>query len=775
MSVFIAKFDFVEAEKNLKKSMFTDFLPFPPSKVSEISIGRCQLIQFSFEAALDRDIVSFDDECFVAIHGYGSKQLENRVYKTLRSDTTIGDQFSESFCALVLEPNRLIAFSSITGVEQFFIYETTETVYVTNRHNLLSPFLDKPSFSKKSFMWMVGRGHIGDFGFFLEGIYRTKPNHKYVISKEATKVEVPNNSFLFEPLKIGDVVQEINSISEYFAEIINGITAAKSFSISGGKDSRAILGMLDRFGITSDISLSTHGEAFAPDVMAATDLVKCMGLDRQHIVNNNSPKVNTSLLFSKKIAKDITLDFIGSSLSDFKDLQLNSNILIGGHENGFKKRANKKSLEQYIASRRWWLNNLDILGADAFELIQSEYTSELQELLSFVPVNRYSQVDLVNFRTTTFVASNLTNFHISQNQIHPFLDGRFYRLLCGVPDTLLDSQFIHYLLMRNSSYPIEAIPFANDEWPQSLYQIVAGHEFDFRDPKPVEPYRFNQAFPSQKGFGLYEWRIQLAQISTNFTKDYIISNRSFFDFINYETFNSLMDKPVDSLSNGMEIMLRLSLFKVSLLHHFGTRSLNFSHRNSIATEVESLIFHNSSLTPTTVIDRSTYLEDKLSLYEGSIASMARKLHRVSQSNADNYRNIYQFYESLDNLNSSAEEKNNILSSFGLRVIPPEGIEIFSETNCQKRIKITGKMLKSNLEGKQTLLVAFVSNKKFCPPGFVYSDAGAFYFSYLGYDIYPDFSAEIEITQELDFVIVKIMPWYNRRDILISTDTIAIAI
>lgn len=95
--------------------------------------------------------------------------------------------------------------------------------------------------------------------------------------------------------------------------------------------------MLDCFGIILDISLFIYGEVFVLDVMAVIDLVKCMGFDRQYIVNNNFFKVNISLLFLKKIVKDIIFDFIGLFLFDFKDLQFNLNIFIGGYENGFKK------------------------------------------------------------------------------------------------------------------------------------------------------------------------------------------------------------------------------------------------------------------------------------------------------------------------------------------------------------------------------------------------------------------------------------------------------
>ncbi|CAH8773277.1 hypothetical protein [Paenibacillus dendritiformis] len=753
---------------------WSDLFPFTPCSEKYYQNGNSELLVFSFDAALDRNVVIFDRN-IVFIQGYGDHSLEERFYNSIEYENpSFGVDFNESFAGVVLKENSIYAYSSITGVEHLFIYETKNEVVLTNRFNLFVPWLKNVEFRKEAFMWMAGRYHIGDDGTYFEGISRLKPAHLCVITN--------NDAVTYSQHKRGitkvidsEVPEYLDAIIKYFSSIFSGINFKKRLWLSGGKDSRAILGLMDAAGaLNNEISIQTFGELYSPDVMSATKIVDELGLAQFHSVIRPSTK-NTSFDFSRNIAKDLYLDSMGCSLADIKNVSNHKLLIIGGHENGFKAKANKLPLEEYIQSRKYWVDAINILNKDHQESLFKVHAQSLREVLTEIPESRYAQVDSIHFRNSTYVGSAMSISHLGCSEVHPFLDGRMYKLLINCSDDILNSQFIHYYLCSKASAPIEAVSFANDKWPDELQSLLKKSNLEIRKEWD-KPYLFNPNFPSQKNFGMYNWRLNLTNISSTFVYEYILSHRDYFDFINFSTFDSIMKVPMENLKFN-EVYARLALLKMSLVHHFGLKALSFSNINETANEISKLL-ESPNKTINTFVPESNEEKLEARLYENekSIAKLVDQL-KAQTNKEESYEKNNIILKTAVHLAKYNDEislslAKEILNIMNFSELDENGIILTLSEAQLNSSKLTVEIEIITSEVNRALVAIRNNPEGQIPNGFILSDRG-FYYKYLN----PK-PSEYKCTFEMSLTEKKLsdigdnfelilMPWYNEKPIFIG--------
>ena len=788
MSVLLARLrpSSMESYRPGEWGKFARYLPFPASQFASVDHGAVEAGVWSFNAALDRPVQS-DPRGTFFFHGYGGQDVAKRARGQLEAGLPLGPvEFPESFCAVSLQPDRISFGSSASGVDPLFFLSTPSREFiVTNRHNLLAPWLTNLPLRKEALAWMAGRGHIGDWGTYWDGVARTRPGSVWTVDTNALPQEHPASFVeLYRPMTISDIADQIAAASDYFSEVITGLARPTTLWLSGGKDSRAILGLISRGADLSLLELVTHGERFAPDVMAATDVVAEMGLGGNHKISPAAPTTQGMVDFPAAIARDLLSDSIGSSLADLKGVNNNSRLVLGGHENGFKTGYNRLALTDYIASRKYWVDNGGLLRADYKKKLLQWYEAELRSALADAPMSRYGQVDTVMFRNATYAAGALTNTHVSGSEIHPFLDGRLARLLFGASDAALASQFIHYAMMRQAPVALESLPFAADTWPQELPDIARSAGLPFRDP-PQPPYRFKEYFPSQKSFGAYSWRLDLCRQSRSFVTDYIVSNSSYFDFIELDRFKELQNTPEDRLKLTT-IYTRLSLFKMCLIHalYQGDTLCDFSRQGSLKEAVSAL---TSIRSPDSAGSRREPAADFRAVildHEVCIATQERTIRALEKQVAD-----LQIIESADpapeadddTLSSVATlldavwEKNGfrpLARTLGLQIIRKSGMEI-SRIEGAGRYVISG-VAADRTEQKNALLIALKGAADARVPGFIVSDTQGFLFRYINATrTNPTFRVEIDLS-EVDASqrpTVWILPWYAQSPIFVGHVTI----
>ena len=123
-------------------------------------------------------------------------------------------------------------------------------------------------------------------------------------------------------------------------------------SLSGGKDSRAILAILDRAGCFDDtVQVETQGHWYDPEVLAAQDLMELYQhpADRHAVIRPSyvdSPEHLVPALVDTLFAWEGNM-----SLADREKYRLdNGHLTVGGHELGMKYWGNPAPLETYVKS-----------------------------------------------------------------------------------------------------------------------------------------------------------------------------------------------------------------------------------------------------------------------------------------------------------------------------------------------------------------------------------------------------------------------------------------
>lgn len=776
MSVFLFKFTASGDRVSIRNIDFSRYLPREPRSQEYVSFGSAELRVFSYNAALDKPALETGSG-FVFSQGY----LPTHRYRDL-ADRLLDEQpitlidYPESFCAVSYLNGRVGFISAGTGADQLFIYQDQNSILVTNRHNLLGPFIKEKSLRKRSFWWMAGRSHIGDAGTYWDSIERTHPSTKYIYDGNLQRIATRYDA-LFDPISIDDIPQTISLIVEHFEDVLRDTKAPKRLSLTGGKDSRAILGLLSAAGQTDNLLVNTSGYYFSPDVISAKNLTDCLGIADQHRITRPTTNLPNAAL-SDRIADDLLFDFAGRSLADIGKFSFAGDLVLGGHEAGIKSRLNDKDLDTFVRSRRYWVDDRKVLQADVRSELNRDYQASLRETLSDIPYPYYDKVEGLEYRLPHRNSANITGSHVGGSQFHPFYDGMIVHLICGIPPNLLEQQFIPYVFAALATGDLVSPRFADDHWPSSLAQTLDAKGLIEHNRRPLRrnSYRFRDYFPSEKKFGMSGDRLELCNISSTRLVDYLLDNQSFFDFLDFDTVIPLVQKP-SSGKTFREMYVHLGLLKSAIVHSTSDRLFDFDSKTSIRHSVEDFLdadrTDDSSKSITSLSVESA--ETRLLQYEEAIATMERVIVDAEESPDDlaGPVNPDVMERRTENMDASKQYQfDDVLAAAtgGYEVLSPTGV-VLTTVAPGSSISIKGRLLGLNLTNRSALL--FVPNGSSPPYSrMVFSDRLGGYFRYLDPDPSTGcFSEALTATESIvsaDAVQIHLCPWKPDGKLLVDT-------
>ncbi|MGQ5719943.1 hypothetical protein [Pseudochrobactrum asaccharolyticum] len=602
---------------------------------SAVRRGNAVLYSIKYGSASDNVPIKKKDWGFEISGLLRESQKDNLITDITENYRTGGIPLSlypNQFCALGIGDDKIIGFVGAPGTDQLFSYADDDYIVVTNRHNLIAVVIpeEKAYVRRDALILTLVQDHIRDYGASIEGIRRTEPSTVVYADIFGINYGKPSEKKWETGFDAPALIDRIDELSNDYSEIFQKLERIE-LGLSGGKDSRAILGLLLAGGVKKEgLNLFTGGEPYAPDVMSAQDVVENAGLSGQHTVN--APSFSLKESFGDALSWDLWIDSAGTSLADFRQMPRmslgRSGLRVGGHEIGFKQSPNELELEPYLQSRvNPWLKH-PLVQQGTCDHLAEQFISRTRDTLKSAPLHRYNAIDLAMNHIALHTSSTQTASHLGNFEVHPLLDLRFLELLVGASNELVSAQFIHYVLMRRAEDALEIPAYANDEWPQGLAQIAAKSSIPFRgQPKP--PYQFLDFFPSQAGFGRHAWRFRLYNLYIPWMKEYIHSGSSKLDFLDVSQIDKLISRD-HSQWNFRDIYRIGCLLKVCLTDHFGIRAWNISNRKSIEDEINSF----SSRSQASQKQKAPILtsEDTRAKTESALAQSVRLIRKVEEDN-----------------------------------------------------------------------------------------------------------------------------------------------
>ena len=759
MSIFLYNFKKNEKSKSLEDFSFHDYLPRPALKEEMEKVGSSEIISFRYASALDKPLIKFNDG-FMFLHGYLPEKKVKDLYDFLDSELSVDIvNYSEAFCAISAKANGFSFMSSVTGADQLFYIEDENNIFVTNRHNLFGALSLKLTFRKKTFWWMAGRTHVGDEGTYWNEIKRSLPSRHYIY-KDNIKCINPNYKNLFEEIKDNEIVDYFDTTVPYFEDIFSDINNSMRLSLTGGKDSRAILGLLSRVTDISDMRINTTGYLYSPDVNSAKALTEKLGIGHNH--NITRPKYSQSSFdYAERIADELLVDFLGKSLADMSKISYASDIVLGGHEAGIKSPLNTLSLDRFIQSRKYWCDDQLVLRDDSRKLLSQDYFDKLESTLSDVPVRCYDKIEGLEFRIVNRNSTNITNSHIGGSQIHPFYDGKIIKAVCGISSRAIKSHYIPYYFSSLANKDIVNVPFADTSWPDDLGEFISQnssmHSRDINTD--ISHYHFKDYFPTESSFGLSSWRLDLCQMSSENLYLYLTSNQDFFDYLDMEKVSEIIFKPVENKS-FREMYVNLGLLKSALVHYFNEDLLRFSSKKKIVDKIQQFLSDDKISSKS--ISREDKLADMLLRYESSISKMENKIVSL-----DNLKDKDSDYDFLQNYMKNGTLSNSSFSSDTLK-LENKPIKIGKLNN--EHSKLTGYYFSPDA-GEKCAVLFFDDCVENIISNVAYSKTLNSYYKYINVDPFTGrFEVDLKLESPLKSEIsIYIRRWSGENPVFIKID------
>lgn len=537
----------------------------------------------------------------------------------------------QSLISIQVREDEITLFTDCSGTQQYLYLETQDAWIFSNHQAVLGRWIESDEIDQEQLAWMSHQYHLHGFGHAFSAIRRTEPGTKYIVTPERVQIVKPNfnRKELFAPISDEDLPAMIDAVSDDIADFVFKNPAPAMLSLSGGKDSRAILGLLGPRALDEELTLWTWGEVYAPDVMAATSLTEIAGLSDKHRVGG-PPLVQSTQNFSDQITKDLISDFALSSLADIRPVPVRQALQLGGHEFGLRQSATFPSRSEFFAQQKRNFGVSSLLSPLGRATLWERYEEDLLEATEECPDSKLETVVRISFRLPELISSTLTSINAAASDFHPFLDFRFLRIVLGSSPEFTERQGIHYVLNRRFPYPIECAPFAGDQWPTSLIEMAKKIGLPFRG-LPQKSYRYNPAFPSQNSFGRYNWRLDLFERMRPGVLDYLASGAIDNDLLDLTAMSELVSR--DSKNWTFTNFYQLgAILKMCLVTELGSSVLDARNFEMIERVVGSMLSEmKTSQAPKGVAetDPETNLkatQEALDRAQLSIRDLAKQIH-----------------------------------------------------------------------------------------------------------------------------------------------------
>lgn len=612
------------------ETIFEDALPFNPKfvppKVDTFYGENNRLFVWSYTPEIDRPILRRNKDALWT-EGYAPERqisLEDRLVELLQSKR---EDNCGSFCGVWHRLQSVLCYTSLAGNCSLFVYKTDTFTAISNRINLLAS-LGSLTIRDGWLLYLAGPRRALDFGTSFKEIITTKPGEIICIRPEGVTCIPPKLKQLFQPMDVTETLSKLYAFPEYFGSCLSQVEKTPfTLTLSGGRDSRTVLSMLDILGIMdmpNKVCAETLNLKHDAEFLSAQRQLDLFDFEVPHH-STNSHFIKKDLVYS--IVYTIFRRGFGIDLAQLGDkeridptIKPKGSIFLGGTDYNLKIWFPTMPLHKYLRWNKYTLYGSALISPEAQKKNLRNNHILMTQLLSELPQEYYLQLE-----SWWIALSRAYSCHLERGlslMIWPFIDTAFWRFFLSAPIEFFTTQAAYYLLMRKAQRPLWKVPFCDLDWPLSLPRFLYKHGLPV-DNLDTIPYRFDPNLPGETESGRIERLDALINMTQGYIRDKVKQHKELFSFVSQEGLNELTLQPAEKMK-FIHGCCGSGLLCGILLAEYGQKLLQRSQLQDIQDDLTDILRGPRGIIPSVELDKEV-LHDRVIKYEERLSHTAQQL------------------------------------------------------------------------------------------------------------------------------------------------------
>jgi len=413
--------------------------------------------------------------------------------------------------------------------------------------------------------------------------------------------------------------------------------------LSGGKDSRLVLGLLLRAGLRNAIStIMTFGPSYSPEVLAAQDVCAAIGFQDHEI--RRPPVIPDSKVSLRLITNSINYTEGNLSLYDFMGIDLRRQTNVCGHQlilrPGAYKDCRVSSFEDFVedATVARLHDPMCLLHDEYEERIRSDFAETFRRYKDEgAPLTELGDLYLLRDRLLNWAAVMNNADYYSGPLTNPLLLPEVFRFAFSLPTKVRSCEIPHYVWMRSCNPGLPGIPFADDAWKPGLFHKLSeiGMPAD-REERPVIAYQSHSAFPNLSNPLISSTRVQYFRVLRPVMAQLLEGQKGrVSEYLDANRLGELLAEEWDPTFR--ELYCMMGIYGDLLLRAYGKSLFHRDTNAHIAEELQdrskSTSAAKSGFRATDPHDTNDRYEDALLRHELCVAALVREVQHIRDDSA----------------------------------------------------------------------------------------------------------------------------------------------
>lgn len=499
-----------------------------------------------------------------------------------------------SFAGVLHRPDSVTAYTSLSGSCSLFVRRGAGYTALSNRLGLLTAL--GPLTLRDAFLvYMCGVGRSLDFGTAFEEVDTMKPGEVMRVRADGVTRSLVSQKHLFEPFDMGDAIAGLDPLCAAMGRCLDAFSGADEleFLLSGGKDSRTLLALLDEHGdMHTPGRVHARTTSFCHDIeaLSARALLRLYPLHtayrctaRHELDDSSITDRIIQVCFTRGLSMNLAL--IPQTTADFPGLYPEpSRLCVGGLDCTMKYVPNTMPVDTYVHNTRFTLVGRRMVRPALQHRHMAPYRRIMHELLADKDKSYYQQLE------GWWVP--LSRAHSSlpwvlRPYFSPFLDTAFWKFFLSAPREFFYTHAAYYLIQRRASRPLWRVPYADVSWPPELRALLQRHQLP-TDGLAVPPLRFDSRLPGQKTFGINESLQRRMRLVQPYLRDRVRKHRERFDFLEPAVLEEHLGRPTDQQDYDL-LLMGSGLLAGVLLAEYGAALLNRAELPDIMADFSAAV------------------------------------------------------------------------------------------------------------------------------------------------------------------------------------------